>query len=333
MALDIFKDTKDIDKVTGAKILVFGEAGAGKSTFVTTFPRSFLIDSENGHAFYLQNSPNVLKVANTQSFKEIEEALDELCDEQYMKDFDTFIIDSYSKVYDNMMGSAYDIVEKRALREKMKGKDVDLDDINLTPRDWGTLKRWGNDINNLITKMSSMGKIVVVTAREKPIEKTVKKGSNWVQEIVGYAPELKKQESYDWDVVMRLVREKNPETGEEEIYGKFIKDRTLGLQGKKIKNPTFEIWKELFEKKTTKNGEVIDYTDDIDKSTEKLKNEETEVVDMLNDIKESMNELDGDKKKEVFNFISEKLKQLNIKKLNEEVPKKVLEEILEEIKK
>ena len=105
-----WKSKEEVLAFTGGKICIFGDTGTGKSTFLGTFPRINLVDTEAGQAFYLEDNDNILNVLPTVSAAEVQEALDELNDESIINEFDTIGIDSGTKLNENMQAAAYEVV-------------------------------------------------------------------------------------------------------------------------------------------------------------------------------------------------------------------------------
>ena len=329
MSLDIFKDVEDVIGKTGIKILIYGKAGVGKSTFVGSFPEILLIDSEDGQKFYLKENPNFLKVAKTQSVSEVGEALKMMNDEDVLSGFTTIAIDSYSKIYDNMQDTAFKFAEKREIEKKARGENANVETVGLSLKEWGTIGRWNRELNSEFTLLSSLGKIVLVTAREKEITKPKYIKGELVNVPVGYAPDLKKAEEYDWDIVIRLVEEKDDATGEPMRVGYIMKDRVWGMQKptpRKEINPSFETWKEKFEEYVNfKPVEATDYSKDVDKSVEDKKKEEIDISKIKKDIDDFINSSENKKedKSKVINYAQ----SLGLKSLNGEVEVSKLEKI------
>ena len=137
-----FVKKEEVLAYVGGKALIFGATSSGKSTAAGTFPNINLVDSEDGNTYYLESNPNILGIMRTTSASEVQDTLDELNDEEALKDFDTIVIDSGTKLYENMQTAAFEVVEKRMRKQLRKGKDVDIEDAGLSVRDWGHIKRW-----------------------------------------------------------------------------------------------------------------------------------------------------------------------------------------------
>ena len=95
------------------------------------------------------------------------ETIDELNDVDELDGFDTVAIDSGTKLYENMQTAGFEVAETRAIKQKQKGRDVDIDDIGLSVRDWGHIKRWNQQLATSYILLSSLGKWIVVSAHQK----------------------------------------------------------------------------------------------------------------------------------------------------------------------
>ncbi len=295
---------------TGGKVCIFGGQGTGKSTLAGTFPRINLVDAEDGQTYYLQENENILNILPTTSAAEVQEALDELNDVEIMKEFDTTVIDSGTKLYENMQSAAYEIVENRAKKQKLKGKDVDLEDLNLSQRDWGHIKRWNQQLATTYILMSNMGKWTVVTAHQRDITKEIKKSNGETETIViGYRPDLAKKAEHDFDILLRTYTEKDPKTGDIKFFAEVYKDRTNVTKiGQILENPTFEIWREKWESTRKYGTKNIDMSKDIEKSIEKMEIESNELEELIDKFKTIMKNLTKENQVKV----TKKLKDLNI---------------------
>lgn len=285
---NMFMDKQDVIAKTGIKILVYGASNAGKSTFSGTFPKINLVDSEQGQNFYLEGNPNIIKVLPTQSFSQVQKAMEILSNPKFISEFDTIVIDSKTKLYENMKDTAEAMVKKKAIRAKAKDPSKDIEDINLSPREYGHIKRWNSTLNNMFLLLSSLGKITVITAHQKDIVKETKVGDKVVTEVIGYAPDLHKKENYDYDIVLRLFTEKDMVTGKILHKAEIIKDRVISENtGKTIDNPSYEIWREVFEKMSSREKVMaINFNKDVEESVNDLEDETIKIEESISAIKE-----------------------------------------------
>ena len=286
---------EDVLAFTGGKVCIFGEQGTGKSTFLGTFPRINLVDAEAGQAFYLEDNDNILQVLPTTSAAEVQEALDELNDEDALKEFDTIGIDSGTKIYENMQAAGYEVAENRAKKQKQKGKAIDLDDLNLSQRDWGHIKRWNQQLATAYILFSNLGKWTVVTAHLKDIEQEVKTANGETKKIkIGERPDLAKKAEFDFDIILKTFIRNNEKTGEREFCAEVFKDRTKVTKvGDILVNPSFEIWRERWER-TRKFGQKkvnLNNSVEADKARFEIEQEkEDEIVDRFKTVLENLSQ-------------------------------------------
>lgn len=250
----------------GGKVCVFGGQGTGKSTFTGTFPRINLVDAEDGQSYYLEENPNIINVLSTVSAADVQSALDELNDPELLDEFDTITIDSGTKLYENMQAAGYEVAENRAIKQKQKGKAIDLDDLNLSQRDWGHIKRWNQRLATAYILFSNLGKWTVVTAHVKDIDKEIRQENGETKRVkIGERPDLPKKAEHDFDIVLRTFTKKNDRTGEITFHAEVLKDRTGCTQvGNIIDNPTFEIWRKKWEKSRKYGAKNLDLSKSVD---------------------------------------------------------------------
>lgn len=272
--MSLFKSTEE-DRC-GLKVLAYGSTGVGKTCFSLTFPDIAALDSEAGMSFYKKN-PNLKYILNTTSAEEVEEALDEI-ENELIDNIKTFVVDSETKIYENLQLSGLNIAERRA---RIKGQLVD--DAGLSQREWGKIKLITKRIQSAKITLSSKGVNIVSIAQEKEIKE--KKGDNWV--TVGYAPDVSKGFEYDYDIVLRLFTQKDPSSNTELYKAEVLKDRTgVTKKGEIIENPSFKVWEEVYKEQMNKDINVIDYKKDIEKDEEKMASE----LESLNEVKKELKE-------------------------------------------
>lgn len=284
---------KKVEKTKGGiKVLAYGSTGSGKTTFALTFPKVVAVDTEDGMRWYLDN-PNLKYRLTTTSADEVEEALEEV-EEELIDEMETFVLDSETKVYENMQHSALNLAEKRA---RQKGQSVD--DANISQREWGKIKLITKRIQASKITLASKGINIVSISQEKDIKE--KKGDNFV--VVGNAPDGAKGIEYDYDIVIRLFTEKDSKTGEETYKAEVFKDRTQTFKkGDVITNPSYDCWKSVVEGVANLKQDTIDFKRDIDKDEEKMKTELEELEDLSTQFKGIMKNLGATQKKEVATF-------------------------------
>lgn len=285
------------DTKSGLKVLVYGKTGVGKSIFGLSFPKIAVIDSEDGLAWYKSN-PNLKLMLSTTSTDEVEEALEEI-EDNLIDEIDTFVVDSETKIYENMQLSGLSVAEKRA---RLKGQDVD--DANISQREWGKIKLITKRIQSSKIILASKGKNIVSVAQEKDLKE--KRGNDWI--TIGHIPDTSKGLEYDYDIVLRLFTEEDKD-GNVTYKGKIDKDRTnVTKRGQIVENPSFEIWREVYEGKQDKRVDVKDFKKDIANDEKTMLSELKTVDELTAKLKEGMKNL----KAEGQSKVKAKLKELGI---------------------
>ena len=330
-----FQKVEEVLSHVGGKVLVFGKQGTGKSTFVGTFPNINLVDTEDGQTYYLGKNKNIKGVMRTVSEKEVQDTLDELNDGETLNTFDTIVIDSGTKLYENMQSAAYEVAESRARKQRSKGVDIDLDDINISQRDWGHIKRWNQQLATSYILFSEMGKWCVVTAHQKDemrdATKAEKKALGVDKIKIGEIPDLAKKAEHDFDIVIQTFTEETDE-GETVYKAKILKDRTgVTKRGDILENITFDIWKDNWEQ-TKKYGvkTAINLNDSVGKDVKAMTAEINTAEDIVAEWKPIMKSLsesgNSTAVKQINAFIKDK--NINVKNMTAEDPN-VLSELLD----
>ena len=260
---------------TAIKVLAYGASGTGKTTFSLSFPSVVAIDTESGMSFYKGN-PNLKYILETTSAEEVEEAMEEIEDE-LIGEVATLVIDSETKIYENQQHGALELVEKRARK-----KSQNVEDANISQREWGKIKLVSKRMQSAKIKLSSMGVSIVSIAQMKEIKE--KKGETFV--TVGYAPDCGKGIEYDYDVVLRLFTEKDKVTGLDVYKAEVMKDRTGSRQkGEIIINPSYEYWRSVVEGKANLKEDIIDFAKDIAKDEDSMKAEVEKAEELVEELK------------------------------------------------
>lgn len=269
--MSLFK--KPEETKAGVKFLGYGQTGTGKTLFALTFPEIVAIDSEAGMEFYKSKYPNLKGILQTTSAEEVEEGLEEI-EEEMIGKIETFVLDSETKINENLQHSSLELVERRA---RKKGQDVQ--DANLSQREWGKIKMITKRIQATKIKLSSMGVNIVSIAQEKDLKE--KRGDDWV--IIGHAPDSSKNLEFDYDVVLRFFTKGNKD--DIKYYAEVIKDRTQTYKkGDIIENASYDNWRHVVEGKKDFKTEVIDFKKDIAKDTDALELEIEKLEDMIKTI-------------------------------------------------
>lgn len=283
---------KPSTKKIGAKVLVMGDTGVGKTIFTMSFPKIFAMDSETGIAFYegKEEGKNLLAIANTQDFNELSEAIDEVSEifEEDPNSIGTLAIDSETKFYQNLTDTVLTVEEKKA---KKAGRDIM--DSNISVRGWGRIKSVATRLQNLKIDLSAKGVNVISVAQSEDVKQKV--GDNFIK--VGEKPAMAKGSAFDYDIVIRLFVEKDAR-GEYSYKGEILKDRTKVCKvGEIVDNPSYLIWKKSLEER---KGDLIDsnLAKDAEKAMKKLEEEDAKAEKTVADkLKEVMGRSDEAKNK------------------------------------
>lgn len=290
-------------KRIGAKVLAYGDFGSGKTLFALSWPKIAAIDSENGMTDYesTEDGKNLIGVENSQSFNELEDNIDYVYDNFKEVGIQTLVIDSETKIYQNIEQAIMTIEEKRA---RKKGREVD--DTNLSVRSYGRIRYVGTKLQNLKIDLTSNGVHVVSVAQAKPIKKKV--GEDYV--TTGYTPIMSKGAEYDYDIVVFCYREEDLVNGGYKYFSRIEKDRTRTFNpGQVIEGGvTYDQWKNHYEKNLDKevlgskfaeqqDSDIIKYEKESSDESKSLKTEIMELYKSLtgNDLELFKKELKASK--------------------------------------
>lgn len=271
--MSLFK--KPQETKSGIKVLGYGPTGSGKTLFALSFPTIGAIDSEAGMEFYKNKFPNLKFILQTTSAEEVEEGLEEI-ESELSNEIETFVLDSETKINENLKHSALNLVERRA---RKKGQDVQ--DAGLSMREYGKIGLINKRIQATKIKLSSMGINIVSIAQQKDIKE--KKGEDWV--VVGYAPDTAKGFEYDYDLVLRFFTKEDKDGVK--YFAEVIKDRTQTYKkGDIVENANYSNWKHVVDGKKDCVSEVIDYKKDLKKDEDAMESEAQKLEEMCEQISE-----------------------------------------------
>ena len=91
----IIKNTNDVQQSNGIKILVYGEAGAGKTRLISTLPTPFVIDVENR---LLSITGNGIAYKDVKSTDDLIEVYTWLVSSEEAKQYESIVVDSISEL-------------------------------------------------------------------------------------------------------------------------------------------------------------------------------------------------------------------------------------------
>jgi len=265
-------------RIVGWKVLATGDTSSGKTFFGLTFPKSIVVDSEDGWAHYEEEAANTIGIIATGSSKELKQLYNDLeDDDETIDSMQTLIIDSKTNIYSNQQVSAMEVEERRA-----KKKRDDVDDQVVAQRGWGKIKLDTKRLQALEIDLSSKGKFILSMAQELEVIKTV--GEKRI--VTGYKPDIHKTEKFVYDTIIRFYREKNDDGGYD-YYSEILKDRTKVFKAGDIieGGATYKHWEKYFDSKNKKGNHVAEtnYTKNI-KEDVKGFNDESEKIDLAKDM-------------------------------------------------
>jgi AAA domain len=280
-------------KQEGTKILLFGEAGSGKTPTGLSFPDIALVDSDSGTNFY--DLDNVVVNSSTLSFKELKSDLDELeMDDELFSQIKTFTIDSISRFHENMQHAMVKVAENRA---KANGRDAEAEGLSF--REYGKMKLYYDEFFARMMTYAKQGKHIVFVAEQKDKSENV----NGEVRKVGVIPNSQKDIEFDFDIVVRTYKDKdgNPK-------GEIIKDRTGTFKAKQIiDKPHYDLWKDAIEKNLQGKARS---KEEIKSMTESINEEMTELDDgesLQKEVLELIKTLNASKKEEAKQLLTEKV--------------------------
>ncbi len=344
----------------GLKILVYGPTGVGKTVFGLSFPEIIAMDSEDGYAWYegTERAKNLLGIVDSQSFDDLANLIDEL--DENVDDFKTLIIDSETKIYENIQEALQEVEESRAIR---KGKDVL--DANLSVRSWGKIKQLSSRLQNLKLKLASQGINIVSIAQASDVMKDAGGG---VRVKTGEKPDMAKKAPFDYDVVLRLFTRDNKyfgvvekdrtdtyargvrvKTGEKpdmakkapfdydvvlrlftrdnKYFGVVEKDRTdTYARGAEIENPSYANWAKRLEADDNKGNVIVkDFSKDKKKAKVAYEESITSEMPFEDQVADFLSLLEGqDKKQEFATKVKEMTGSKTLSALTKEQQNKVI---------
>lgn len=299
----------------GLKILVYGDTGTGKTSFALTFPKSLILDTEDGYEWYenTEKAKNMAGIVRSQSFDDLDDLLDQL--ERDSSEYSTFVIDSETKIYENLQEALLDVEERRARK-----KHRDELDANISQRSWGKIKQISLRLQNEKIRLASQGVNIVSVSQAADVMEN--SGDTMVK--VGEKPDMHKKAKYDYDIKLRLYIKDG------KYYGEVEKDRTDTYSvGTVLENPSYDNWKDRVEGKenqgTTKD---VNFTESVDKSKKAYENELKSEMSFEERVRDYAAELDDAQKKEFVEKMIAIAGTAKAKDMTEEAKQRIIDELL-----
>lgn len=141
-----FYNTKNPKEKPSIITLIYGEGGAGKTTFGSTAPNPLIIDFENGAKFLGMRDIDV-DVARVEKWADLAEIK-----EKHMDNYDTIVLDP--------IGEMMEKLKDHMVRTK-GSKHVQVSDKSPTMAGWGWLKK---TMRNTLKRLRDSGKHVIIVA-------------------------------------------------------------------------------------------------------------------------------------------------------------------------
>lgn len=182
-----FSNTNDVHN-NGVKALVYGIAGAGKTTLATTLPRPIIISAENGLLSIAGSGIGVIEVENFDDLKQAYQWCVNPANQTY---FDSIMLDSISE-----------IAEQILLFAKTKVKDARLAYTDLSDRLIDIIKDF-RDIK---------GKHVIMTAKIESAKEELTGVTKYFPSVPGN--KLTQKLPYLFDEVLYLGVKTDPSTNQ-----------------------------------------------------------------------------------------------------------------------
>lgn len=238
----------DAKRKKALKLLVYGDSGVGKTHFsLQSTPGKILIfDAESGSDLfegrenfkfdYWTNEDG----QKTASIKELNKAIDYLETKEGIKNYETFIVDPISDIWENLQLQRSDykdqLLKNKGLGNKVEERnEAALESFN--QKDWGDIKK---KYKQMMLRLKNLSQNVILIAREKELTETKPNGD--IIKLGEYIPDCEKNTKYAVDFVVRLTY--NDATNERKAI--INKSRGEGLEkGTIFNNPTFEIFDKM----------------------------------------------------------------------------------------
>lgn len=306
------------------KILLFGDAGTGKTHFSlqATPGKTLVFDTENGtdlfegrkgFEFDYWVDDEGLKTA---SIKELNKAIDYLETPEGREQYETFVVDNISDIWDNIQAQRLEYKDNLAIKRGKAIEDRNETEIEaFNMKDWADMKKI---YKNMMLRLKNLPQNIILIAREKEISETKPDGS--VVKTGEYIFDAEKGTKYAVDFIIRLVFDEKTN----KRYAVIIKSRSDVLKKNEVvENPTFA----LFDKVVNSMKDGVE-ADRLSIKEENIFDEEEELKDVLQEIHELATTIAKVNREAVIEAIKKHHSSANYNSIKDiEVARKVLEEL------
>lgn len=290
-------------KSEGVTFLIYGESGSGKTPTGLSFPNQLLFDSDGGTKFYEEFNENILMESNTLVFKELNEDLDELDnDEELLEQVQTINVDSVTRYHENMQHAALKVVEKRA-RENSRM----LEGEGLSPKEYGVMKLHYDRFFARMLTYAKQGKTLVFVAEQSDETENRSDGKGGTVNVkVGVKPNMPKGSKFDFDVVVNTYMKDG------KSFGKIEKDRTKTFNiGDVVEMPNYKHWADAIARAkqgTVRSKDEIKTLDaQLDSEMDDLNSGGNKTTAIIQKIETVIGKLPKEKQKELAKAFTDKL--------------------------
>ncbi len=306
------------------KILLFGDAGTGKTHFSlqATPGKTLVFDTENGTDLFEGRKGFEFDYwvddegMKTASIKELNKAIDYLETPEGREQYETFVVDNISDIWDNIQAQRLEYKDNLAIKRGKAIEDRNETEIEaFNMKDWADMKKI---YKNMMLRLKNLPQNIILIAREKEISETKPDGS--VVKTGEYIFDAEKGTKYAVDFIIRLVFDEKTN----KRYAVIIKSRSDVLKKNEVvENPTFA----LFDKVVNSMKDGVE-ADRLSTKEENIFDEEEELKDILQEIHELATTIAKVNRETVIEAIKKHHSSANYNSIKDiGVARKVLEEL------
>lgn len=306
------------------KILLFGDAGTGKTHFSlqVTPGKTLVFDTENGTDLFEGRNGFEFDYwvddegMKTASIKELNKAIDYLETPEGREQYETFVVDNISDIWDNIQAQRLEYKDNLAIKRGKAIEDRNETEIEaFNMKDWADMKKI---YKNILLRLKNLPQNIILIAREKETSETKPDGS--VVKTGEYIFDAEKGTKYAVDFIIRLVFDEKTN----KRYAVIIKSRSDALKKNEVvENPTFA----LFDKVVNSMKDGVEAAR-LSTKEENIFDEEEELKDILQEIHELATTIAKVNRETVIEAIKKHHSSANYNSIKDiEVARKVLEEL------